>query len=175
MRENRGSYNALQSIVGSCPCNDEKLVRKVCQVSSRNVELIDMWESLVIMCVAGVRHQPRPARISRERRYTVKAPANNVYILPQPVHLSTWTPSSTEATDWTCWKSSSSPLCCIVFSTMAQRAAAAGRPGARFAQFKLVLLGMSLVALVRWHAANASSGESAVGKVRLPPSFHTPL
>ena len=48
---------------------------------------------------------------------------------------------------------------------MASRQAAGARPGARFAQFKLVLLGPSSPEDESDPTANRISGESAVGKV----------
>ena len=59
---------------------------------------------------------------------------------------------------------------------MANRAAAAGRPGGRFAQFKLVLLGEEpSFRRINRSMLMASSGESAVGKVRATSQPGSPL
>ena len=50
---------------------------------------------------------------------------------------------------------------------MSSRASTGARPGARFAQFKLVLLGSYILLLIGSKITNYDVGESAVGKVAI--------
>ena len=51
---------------------------------------------------------------------------------------------------------------------MSSRVSTGARPGARFAQFKLVLLGSYILPLVGSPETDHDVGESAVGKVATP-------